>query len=282
MKKGVSTWCFPAGMKLRDQFRLAKEAGFETIELAIEEKGELSLETTKKQALTLTKSAEQIGVRISSLASGVYWEYPFTSPSAKIRARAKAILRRHLQLASWLGVDATLVIVGTLAEGFHGPAVVSYDRAYQTALSAIKDCARYAEKWKVCIGVENVWSKMLQMPYEIRDFIDSVGSEYVRAYFDVGNCLIVGFPEHYIPVLGDRIVRVHVKDFLCAVGNINGFVPLLAGDVNYPAVIEELEKIGYSGPLTVEVAPYRDYPTASLYHSSLALDFILGRNQERQ
>ncbi|MFH1744031.1 MAG: sugar phosphate isomerase/epimerase family protein [bacterium] len=277
MKKGINTWCFAAGSTLADQFRLAKEAGFETIELALNETGELSLHTTKAQALALTKTAEKAGIEIGSLAGGIYWDYPFTSPDPKIRTKAKTILKKQLQVASWLGTDATLVVVGNLAKGIGGPPVVSYERAYDIALKTVKECARDAEKHKVCIGVENVWSKMLQMPYEIRDFVDAVGSEYVRVYFDVGNCLLVGYPEHYIPVLGNRIHRVHIKDFNCAVGNINGFVPLLAGDVNYPAVIEELKKIKYEGPLTVEVGPCKHHPTAGLYLSSLALDFILGR-----
>ena len=276
MKKGINTWCFAAGTSISDQFRLAQKAGFESIELAIEETGEISLETGKKEALEFARAAEKHELEISSIAGGIYWKYNFTSPDERIRDKAKSILKRHIQLASWMGVGAILVVPANVAEGIGGPPAIPYERAYRLALDTMKEFAPPAEKHKVCIGVENVWAKILQMPYEIRDFVDAVGSEFVKVYFDVGNCLLTGYPEHYIPILGERIVRVHVKDFSCAVGNINGFVPLLAGDVNFPAVTTELKKIGYEGPLTVEVAPSRLYPMASLYQSSLAMDFILG------
>jgi len=35
----------------------------------------------------------------------------------------------------------------------------------------------------------------------------------VRAYFDVGNVVLFGFPQHWIRILGGRISKVHLKDF---------------------------------------------------------------------
>jgi hexulose-6-phosphate isomerase len=62
---------------------------------------------------------------------------------------------------------------------------------------------------------------------EFRDFVDKFNSEYVEAYFDVGNVLLTGYPEHWIRILNKRIKKVHIKDFRTSVGNVNGFVDLL-------------------------------------------------------
>ena len=62
----------------------------------------------------------------------------------------------------------------------------------------------YAEKYKVEIGLENVWNKFLVSPMGMRDFIDKVDSKYVGSYFDVGNVLFNGYPEHWISCLGNR------------------------------------------------------------------------------
>ena len=91
----------------------------------------------------------------------------------------------------------------------------------------------------------------------MRDFIDSMASPAVGAYFDVGNVLLTGYPEHWIRILKKRIVRVHVKDFKKSVGTAEGFVDLLEGDVDFEAVKEALAEIGYDGYVTAEMLPYK-------------------------
>ena len=142
---------------------------------------------------------------------------------------------------------------------------------------AIASLIPAAEKAGVCIGVENVWNRMLYMPLEFRDFVDGFQSDAVGVYFDVGNCLHWGFPEQFISILGPRIRKIHIKDFKLSIGNMDGFVPLLHGDVDFPAVVRELNHVEYTGPLTVEVGPTRFHPESTVYTSSLALDLILGR-----
>ena len=60
--------------------------------------------------------------------------------------------------------------------------------------------------------------------------------------------------------------------------NLNTFRTLLDGTTNWPAVISELERIGYEGYLTFEYFhPFEHYPEALIYQTSDALDRILGR-----
>jgi len=108
----------------------------------------------------------------------------------------------------------------------------------------------------VALCIENVWNKFLLSPLEMRDFIDSFNSEMVGAYFDVGNVLLTGYPEHWIRILESRIKRVHVKDFRRSVGTVDGFVDLLEGDVDFQAVKEALSDIGYDGYVTAEMLPF--------------------------
>ena len=124
----------------------------------------------------------------------------------------------------------------------------------------MKELAPDAEAAGVVIGLENVWNKFLLSPLEMRDFLDKVGSDYVKAYFDIGNVVVNGYPEHWIRILGSRIARVHVKDFRTIVGNINGFVDLLGGDVNFPEVVKALREVGYDSYLTAEM---NGFPCAS-------------------
>lgn len=279
MKKSISIWSFAEGMKILDCMKMAKDAGFDAIELALNETGEMGLESNEDEVLGYKKSAEEIGIEISSLATGLYWSYSLTSNNEEIREKAKRIVKKQLDTAALLGVDTVLVVPGAVGVDFiPGSEVIDYDVAYNRALDAIKELAPYAESKKVCIGIENVWNKFLLSPLEMRDFIDKVGSDYVGAYFDVGNVIYSGYPEHWIKILGKRIKKVHFKDYRRDVGSLAGFVDLLSGDVNYPSVIEELKNAGYNSYITAEMLPpYKNYPEQIVYNTSLAMDKILGR-----
>lgn len=278
MKKGISIWSF-AEPSLEKCFQLAKDAGYEGVEVALDETGEVSLSSAKEDIRKVKECAEKAGVELYSVASGLYWRYNYTSADPAVREKAKAITRKQLEVASWLGCDTILVVPGAVDVSFEPESeIVEYDVAYERALCALKELAPYAEELKVSIGVENVWNQFLLSPLEMTKFIDEVGSPYVGSYFDVGNVLYIGHPEHWVKILGSKIKKVHLKDYKKAAGGLHGFVDLLSGDVDYPAVMEAFAKIGYDGWVTAEMLPpYTHYPETILYNTSNAMDQILGR-----
>ena len=279
MKKGISIWSF-AEQDLRKCMMLAKDAGFDGIELSLDETGIVSMASTKEDILKVKAMAEEIGVELYSLASGLYWTYNYTSAKEENVKRAKEITKKQLEVASWLGCDTILVVPGAVEVAFDPGEVVEYDIAYSRAKEALKELALYAEELKVNIGVENVWNRFLLSPMEMANFIDEIGSDYVGSYFDIGNVLYMGYPEHWIKVLNNRIKKVHFKDFRrnSGNGNLAGFVDLLAGDVNWPAVMKQLDNVGYDGWVTAEMLPpYTHYPETIIYNTSNSMDKILGR-----
>jgi hexulose-6-phosphate isomerase len=261
---------------------LAKKAGFEAIELALNETGELSLDSSDSEIISYKKIADEIGIKLSSLACSLFWQYSLTSNNEATRRKAMEIVRKELDFAALLGVDTVLVVPGAVGVDFiPGCEIVDYDIAYDRALAAIKELAPYAEQKKVFIGIENVWNKFLLSPLEMRSFIDSIGSEYVGAYFDAGNVITTGYPEQWIKILGKRIKKVHFKDFRRDVGTAAGFVDLLAGDVDYPAVMDALRAIGYNSFITAELIPpvpfYKHFPDQAIYNTSNSMDRIFGK-----
>ena len=285
MKKSINYWSFAeklangSEMSLKDCMQLAKEAGFEAIELTVAEKGELSLDSSRKEVEKIVQAAKEVGIELSSLATGLFWDYSLSSSNDEMKDKARGIVKKMLELASYLGVDTILVVPGAV-DVFFKPAgeVVPYDVAYKRSLESLRECLDTAEKYKVNIGIENVWNKFLLSPLEMRDFIDKLGSDYLGAYFDVGNTLLTGYPEHWIRILGKRIKKVHIKDFKRAIGNVNGFCDLLEGDVNWAEVMKALRGIGYTDYITAEILPpYSQHPEALIYNTSKSMDFILGR-----
>lgn len=281
MKKGINIWSFPAGMRIEESIELAKDAGFDGIELSLNETGPLSAESKEEEVRAIRRFADDTGIELSSLASGLYWDYPPTSENSQVSSKAFDIAKKQLEHAAALGVDTILIVPGAVGVDFIPNApVVPYDRAYDNALAFFTKLAKEAEAVKVSVGIENVWNKFLLSPLEMRGFIDTVGSDYVGSYFDVGNVVYSGYPEHWISILNQRIKKVHFKDYRRQAGGLHGFVDLLAGDVDYPVVVQALEAIGYNDYVTAEmIPPYTHHTKQIIYNTSAAMDAILGRTE---
>ncbi len=174
--------------------------------------------------------------------------------------------------------EPAVKITSDYAKAIHGApeaGVIPYDIAYNRSLKEISELVAYAEKYQVYIGIEHVWSKFLLSPLEMRDFIDKLGSKYLGAYFDVGNVLLYGYPEQWIRILGSRIKAVHFKDFKTEIGTINGFCPLLYGDVNWIEVMRAFHDVKYNGFVTAELFPPKLYPDQMIFDTASAMKRIV-------
>lgn len=278
MKKGINIWSFPVA-SIKDNLSLAKKAGFEGVELALNGTGELSMTSTEKEIKEIKNIADDLGLSLYSLSCGLCWDYRLSDDDPIVRKKAKDMIKKQLDTAKLLGADTALVIPGVVNVEFSFPEKkVAYDVVYDRALEGLNELKSHAEALKVNIGLENVWNKFLLSPMEMRDFIDKIGSDYVGSYLDIGNTLYCSYPEDWVRILGKRIKKIHFKDYRVQAGGLHGFVDLLAGDVNYPEVVNALEEIGYDDWVSAEMIPnYKYYTDTIIYNTSNSMDKILRR-----
>jgi hexulose-6-phosphate isomerase len=291
MKKGVNQWLFPDSMSIERCMAVARDAGFNGIEVCMGENApkkkagssrpdedmgiegylsDLALNTSEDEMMAVARAAQKIGIEIYSISTALNFNYPLTSPDARVRAKGVKVIQKALKYGLLLGADVALVVPGVVTTE------VTYSQALERSKAAILQLVPLAKETGVCMGIENVWNKFILSPLEFRDFIDSFKSEYIGALFDVANILAYGYPEQWIDELAGRIKSVHIKDFMTSVGNINGFVNIFEGDVDWPKVMKALRRVGYDGYLTVETIPaYRHCPESRVYESSIALDRML-------
>jgi L-ribulose-5-phosphate 3-epimerase len=256
-------------------FEEARRAGFEGMQLYLDPTGYFSLESSDDIATAVAREARAAGLTITSLEIAPF-SFLLTSDDPQARSHAHAVVERALQLAAAMGVDGVLAIPGYVGLPWDPTApVVQYDQAYQRTRDGLASLAAGAERLGVSVLIENVWNMFLLSPLEMRALVDEIGSPRVRVLFDVGNVVLFGYPEQWIRILGSRIQEVHLKDFRRAVGTIDGFVGLLQGDVDWPAVMTALRGVGYDGFLTAEAFPYRCSPDVVVPQTSLAVDRIL-------
>ena len=261
MKISASSWIFEGGLDgtlpIKSAMEQASKMGFEGIELGIASQGVLTHNTSQAECEEIVREAEKHGLEISGVASGESWTTSPTANDEDVRKKIIDFTQKALQITHWLGSDAYLFVPGAVEVFFLPDAeVIPYDVCYQRASEAISQLVPVAEKLGVAIAVENVWNKFLLSPLEMREFIDNFNTSQVGVYFDVGNVLLTGYPDQWIRILGSRIKRVHIKDFKRSVGNADGFVDLLEGDVDFEAVKQALSEINYDGYVTAEMIPF--------------------------
>lgn len=264
----VNQHSIPAAVEIGAAFRLARDAGFDGFEPVVRATGALADATDDAGLARVATEARDAGLAIRTLSSDGWFRFPLADPDPAVRTRALEAGERLVEMTARLGAEVLHVIPGMVDMPLARPDYphVPYDDVMRRSIDAVARLARKAESAGVRIGLENVWNRFLLSPLEMRDLVDSARSPAVTAFFDVGNCLAIGYPEDWIRVLGGaRLARVHFKDFRRAAGitTAAGFVPPLSGDVNWPAVMGALDDVGYSGPLTVEVACGKDADPAA-------------------
>ena len=203
MKKSISIWSFYGNGSLEEKLRLAKDAGFAGFEIDLSEDGPVNLKSTPADLKAVRALAKKCGLELSGLATGLYWGANAVSADPATREKAARILQKQIECAAALGIDTILVVPGAVGVDFiPGCEIVPYHLAYERAKDFIRAALPSAEKAGVTLGIENVWNKFLLSPLEMKAFIDGFGSERVGSYFDVGNTLATGYPEHWIAALG--------------------------------------------------------------------------------
>ena len=238
-----ATQLFFAEKSVADSLAYAKETGYESLELCVRDDAELKPDTDDASLRAMRQEAERLGLGIPSLVPAACQGFASADPA--VRADALAVLRKSIHIASVLGADTILVHPGQLTPQ------VRYDAMYGNVREAMREVAPGAERARVAVGLENVWNKFLLSPLEARRLLEEIGSEYVGVYFDVGNFVPWAFPEQWIEMLGRGVKKVHFKDFR---RKDHQFVPLLEGDVDWPAVMRALRSVGYDSDVIQEVA----------------------------
>ena len=236
IKKGVLLGMLPKSLSYADRLKMARDLGFEGIQAY----------TTPDQheAEEIKKAADGAGIKIDSVMNMDHWKYPLSSADPAVVAKSLEGMKISLNNAKLWGSYSVLLV----------PAVVNEETSYKDAWSRsqkeIRKLIPMARELGVVIALEEVWNKFLLSPLEFAAYIDEFKSPWIKAWFDVGNVVLYGYPQDWIRTLGKRIVEVHLKDF-----KRDGFkwVNLGEGSINWPEVRKAFAEIGYIGYATTEL-----------------------------
>lgn len=199
------------------------------------------------------EAMRQTGLVASSVCNAKHWEFPLSSPDLQIRQQGMEALIDAMKDAQAYGTDTVLLVPGIVNRE------VSYNQCWERSTACLREVLPEARRLGVKIGIENVWNHFLMSPLEAARYIDQFDSPEIGFYFDVGNILTFGWPVQWIDILGNRILRIHIKDYSLTRANQQGpgagfNVPLGEGENDWEAIMAALDRHYRAEWLTIEHA----------------------------
>ena len=235
IKKAIMLGTVGLKGSILEKFKAVKEAGFAGVE-----------PSSHMDVNEILKARDETGLEIPSVCCGTHWKENLASPNPAERARGLDGLKQSLHDAKKYGASSVLFISAVVNKE------VSYADAYTRSQLEVRKAIPLAEELGVKIAIENVWNNFLLSPMEAARYVDEFKNPAVGWHFDIGNVLRYGWPEQWIPVLGSRIQKLHIKEYsrdkMVSNGLWKGFdVPLLEGSNNWPEIMKALHQINYGG-----------------------------------
>ena len=227
IKKAVKYGMIQGRLSVHKKMSLLKKVGFDGVEPGVGDKVEPA---------ELKEAAAAAGIEIHGVVNG-----------------SVDNIQRAIDRAVFYGASSVLLVAGRVNE------TMSYEKNYGVTQDIIRAAIPYAGEQGIMLLVENVWNNFLLSPLEMARYIDELESDTLGVYFDIGNVVRFGWPEHWIRTLGTRIKKLDIKEYSRNKQNDEGLwkgfgVKIGEGSVDWAAVRTELKALDYEGWGTAEVS----------------------------
>ena len=234
---GLYEKSMPHSLSVTEKLKEAKEAGYDYLELSIDETDEklARLDWSKTEIAQLNQQMEEIGIPIKSICLSGHRKYPLGSPDLKTRERSLEIMEKATKLAARLGIRI-IQLAGYDVYYQEGNEQTRQHFAKNLALSV-----EMAAKEGVTLGFETMETPFMDTVRKSMVWVNKINSPYLQIYPDVGNLTNAAllYDGNVISNLREgrgHLVAVHLKE---TKPNIYREVPYGTGHVDFPRVIEE-------------------------------------------
>lgn len=251
---GIYEKALPKNMSWKERLLLAKQLGFDFIEMSIDETDErlTRVDWTSAERKEVREAIAETGVKILSICLSGHRRFPFGSEDPDKRATALNLMEKAIHLASDIGIR-TIQLAG-------------YDVYYEAKtltsreyfIENLKKAVAMAASKEIVLSIEimddpfiNSISKYLKIKEQIR-------SPYLQVYPDLGN--LSAWAENdvgYELEIGiDQISAIHLKDTLAVTDQFPGKfkeVPFGSGCVDFLGCLKTLKRLEYAGPFLIEM-----------------------------
>lgn len=180
---GLYEKAVPNELTWKAKLSAAKEAGYDFVEMSIDESDEklARLDMSMDKRLELVQTMFEAGIPIRSICLSGHRKYPMGSSASEIREKSMEIMEKAIKLADDLGVRIIML--------------AGYDVYYEASTKETKK--RFADNLKAAVhmaarnGVqlafETMETEFMNTVRKSMKYVEEIGSPYLNVYPDSGN-----------------------------------------------------------------------------------------------
>jgi len=244
---GIYEKALPNDFSWEEKFIAAKAAGFDYIEISIDESDERlkRLDWTIEERNNLKNLMLDYDIRIHSMCLSGHRRFPFGSKDCDTRKEAYNIMEKAIQLASDLNIRVIQL--------------AGYDVYYEEAseetkkrfIEGLRQAVRWASRAGVMLAIEIMDTEFIGTITRAKEYIELIKSLWLKVYPDLGNISQwTDNPSAELELGLEHIVAIHIKDTKPGVFKC---VPFGEGTVEFPKLFNTLNRIDYDGPFLIEM-----------------------------
>lgn len=239
---GLYEKAMPKELTWKEKLLAAKEAGYDFVEISIDETDEklARLEWTQEERLELVKTMYEVGVPIRSMCLSGHRKYPIGSSDPAVCARGMEIMGKAIRLADDLGVRIIQLA------GYD----VYYDESTAETVERFGKnlgiCTQMAAKAGVLMGFETMETEFMNTCGKSMNYVKKINSVYLNVYPDCGNINNAALTyktdvQEDLQSCQGHIVAMHLKET-----EPGKFRDMMYGEgqVDFPAMIDTAWAMG--------------------------------------
>ncbi|WP_294906902.1 L-ribulose-5-phosphate 3-epimerase [Tatumella sp. UBA2305] len=244
---GIYEKALPAGECWFKRLQLAKQLGFDFVEMSVDESETrlARLSWSRQQRLQLVNAIAETGVRVPSMCLSAHRRFPLGSEDDAVREKALEIMRKAIGFAQDVGIRVIQL--------------AGYDVYYQQAndetrrrfREGLKQSIVMASRAQVTLAMEIMDYPLMNSISKALGYTHYLNNPWFQIYPDLGNLSAWDNDVQLELEAGKgHIVAVHVKD--TRPGEFKN-VPFGSGVVDFDRCFRTLKQTGYSGPYLIEM-----------------------------
>lgn len=239
---GLYEKAMPNSLTWKEKMQVAKEAGYDFIEISIDETDEklARLDWTKEERADFIRLMEEMDMPIRSMCLSGHRKYPFGSLDEATRARSNEIMEKALAFSDDLGIRIIQLA------GYDVYYDESNDETKRLFEENLKKAAIGAARYGIQMGFETMETEFMNTVEKAMKYVNLVDSPYLHVYPDLGN--ITNAAKTYGTNVDDdletgrgHLVAMHLKE---TKPGIFREVPYGTGHVDFNAGIRKAFELG--------------------------------------
>ena len=244
---GIYEKALPSGECWLERLQLAKELGFDFVEMSVDETDDrlARLDWSREQRLALVAAIAETGIRVPSMCLSAHPRFPLGSEDDAVRDQGLEIMRKAIQFAQDIGIRVIQL--------------AGYDVYYQQANNetrrrfrdGLKESVEMASRAQVTLAMEIMDYPLMNSISKALGYAHYLNNPWFQLYPDIGNLSAWDNDVQMELQAGmGHIVAVHVKDTKPGVFKN---VPFGEGVVDFERCFATLKQSGYCGPYLIEM-----------------------------